>query len=209
MSRQHHIRVFLCFSSRALKLPRGERWLDWPSSVSGCDDKINNSSAATGNWTPVSSVKPVKWSDGCNRSICSLHSTVDQMFPILCNCYHVEHDWAMAQVMGIHSEGVGVLMQCAWVSKGLWQWFINDPAVILDFGHFGIWLHSVFTRLSFFCRFIYYDGHLPKIVAECNTPVSYFGALWFKSRPGDRLYWLTFCVVFLSPPGKCWESTLN
>jgi hypothetical protein len=41
-----------------------------------------------------------------------------------------------------------------------------------------------------------------------NTPASYSGGSGFKSWPRDRLSWLRFLVVFLSPPGKCWESTL-
>jgi hypothetical protein len=35
-----------------------------------------------------------------------------------------------------------------------------------------------------------------------STPASYSGGPGFKSRPGDRLYWLRFFVVFLSPSRK-------
>jgi hypothetical protein len=31
------------------------------------------------------------------------------------------------------------------------------------------------------------------------TPASYSWGPWFKSRFGDRLYWLRIFVVFLSP----------
>jgi hypothetical protein len=42
-----------------------------------------------------------------------------------------------------------------------------------------------------------------------NTPASYSGGPRFKSRPGDRLSWLRFFVVFSIPPGECRESTLK
>jgi hypothetical protein len=38
---------------------------------------------------------------------------------------------------------------------------------------------------------------IPNVVV--NTPASYAGGPGFKSRPADRLFWLRFLVVFLSP----------
>jgi hypothetical protein len=54
----------------------------------------------------------------------------------------------------------------------------------------------------------------PSRKTECrnlvvNSPASYSGGPGFNSRPGDRLCSLRFFLVVLSPPGKCWDSTLK
>jgi hypothetical protein len=42
-----------------------------------------------------------------------------------------------------------------------------------------------------------------------NTPTSHSGSPGLKSQPVDRLSWLEIFVVFLSPPGNGWDSTLK
>jgi hypothetical protein len=42
-----------------------------------------------------------------------------------------------------------------------------------------------------------------------STPASYSGSLRFKSRPGDRLSWLSFPLFFPVPPDECRDSTLK
>jgi hypothetical protein len=48
------------------------------------------------------------------------------------------------------------------------------------------------------------DNYISTTPAECRcrvvkTPASYSGGPGFKSRPGDRLFWLRLFVVFLNP----------
>jgi hypothetical protein len=62
-----------------------------------------------------------------------------------------------------------------------------------------------FTSLHFFngnenkhsCELLFMSL-LCSLLYEHSTPASYSGVLWFKSRPGDRLYWLRRFVVFIS-----------
>jgi hypothetical protein len=67
-----------------------------------------------------------------------------------------------------------------------------------------------FHTFNFSLRIPYsYTSFTERPSSVVSSPASYSGGAGFKSRPGDRLSWLRFVVVFSVPPGKCRDSTFN
>jgi hypothetical protein len=52
-----------------------------------------------------------------------------------------------------------------------------------------------------FISFLFYTRFIKRRERVVNTPALYSAGSWFTSQHGDRLPWLRFFVVFLSPSG--------
>jgi hypothetical protein len=112
-------------------------------------------------------------------------------------------------ILFLHKYVINIFLQMFWHLKQKTAW--NNQNLFNTWGN-DLFLAETESSLNCFKAVIFSLVTCHKLSSESrgqmvNIPASYSGGPGFKSRPGDRLSWLRYFVVFLSSSKQMQGST--